>query len=157
MKFRWMQNFQATAAVGFRGLPTCWVPGVIDSDRIRSVIDWGSATWGAVKRPNAAFRVTWVCFYVVAGAPVSAKAALERGRIGWRSGAGEDVLGGDARRGGRCGRVCGSCVIGGLPARLMVVITLACWLFMCSGYGPVLSKLAGAQPQVPIAPGEWVR
>ncbi len=39
----------------------------------------------------------------------------------------------------------------------MEVITLACWLFMCSGYGPVLSKLAGAQPQVPIAPGEWVR
>ena len=29
-----------------------------------------------------------------------------------------------------------------LPARLMMVFTLACWLFMRSGYGLVLSKLA---------------
>ena len=31
-----------------------------------------------------------------------------------------------------------------LPARLMMVFTLACWLFMRCGYGLVLSKLADA-------------
>jgi hypothetical protein len=32
-----------------------------------------------------------------------------------------------------------------LPARMMVFFTLACWLFMRSGYGLVLSKLADAE------------
>jgi hypothetical protein len=42
-----------------------------------------------------------------------------------------------------------------LPARLMIVFTLACWLFMRSGYGLVLSKLADAQALVGAGWGDW--
>jgi len=42
-----------------------------------------------------------------------------------------------------------------LPARLMMVFTLACWLFMRSGYGLVLSKLADAQALVGAGWGDW--
>ena len=43
-----------------------------------------------------------------------------------------------------------------LPARLMVVFTLACWLFMRSGYGLVLSKLADAYALEDQGWGDWV-
>ena len=42
-----------------------------------------------------------------------------------------------------------------LPARLMMVFTLACWLFMRSGYGLVLSKLADAQALEGPGWGDW--
>jgi hypothetical protein len=42
-----------------------------------------------------------------------------------------------------------------LPARLMVVFTLACWLFMRSGYGLVLSKLADAHALEDEGWGDW--
>lgn len=42
-----------------------------------------------------------------------------------------------------------------LPARLMMVFTLACWLFMRSGYGLVLSKLADAQAVEGPGWGDW--
>jgi hypothetical protein len=42
-----------------------------------------------------------------------------------------------------------------LPARLMMVFTLACWLFMRSGYGLVLSKLADAQALTGAGWGDW--
>jgi Insertion element 4 transposase N-terminal/Transposase DDE domain len=42
-----------------------------------------------------------------------------------------------------------------LPARLMVLFTLACWLFMRSGYGVVLSKLADAQALDEQGWGDW--
>lgn len=42
-----------------------------------------------------------------------------------------------------------------LPARLMIVFTLACWLFMRSGYGLVLSKLADAQALEGQGWGDW--
>jgi Insertion element 4 transposase N-terminal/Transposase DDE domain len=42
-----------------------------------------------------------------------------------------------------------------LPARLMMVFTLACWLFMRSGYGLVLSKLADAQALDGQGWGDW--
>lgn len=42
-----------------------------------------------------------------------------------------------------------------LPARLMMVFTLACWLFMRSGYGLVLSKLADAQAFTGPGWGDW--
>lgn len=42
-----------------------------------------------------------------------------------------------------------------LPARLMMVFTLACWLFMRSGYGLVLSKLADAQAMQGQGWGDW--
>jgi hypothetical protein len=42
-----------------------------------------------------------------------------------------------------------------LPARLMVVFTLACWLFMRSGYGLVLSKLADAHALEGRGWGDW--
>jgi hypothetical protein len=42
-----------------------------------------------------------------------------------------------------------------LPARLMMVFTLACWLFMRSGYGLVLSKLADAQALEGAGWGDW--
>lgn len=42
-----------------------------------------------------------------------------------------------------------------LPARLMVVFTLACWLFMRSGYGLVLAKLADAQALEGQGWGDW--
>ena len=42
-----------------------------------------------------------------------------------------------------------------LPARLMMVFTLACWLFMRSGYGLVLSKLADAQALEGQGWGDW--
>jgi hypothetical protein len=42
-----------------------------------------------------------------------------------------------------------------LPARLMVVFTLACWLFMRSGYGVVLSKLADAHALDDEGWGDW--
>jgi hypothetical protein len=42
-----------------------------------------------------------------------------------------------------------------LPARLMVVFTLACWLFMRSGYGVVLSKLVDAYALDDEGWGDW--
>jgi hypothetical protein len=42
-----------------------------------------------------------------------------------------------------------------LPARLMMVFTLACWLFMRSGYGLVLSKLADAHAWQGRGWGDW--
>jgi len=42
-----------------------------------------------------------------------------------------------------------------LPARLMVVFTLACWLFTRSGYGLVLSKLADAHALEGEGWGDW--
>jgi hypothetical protein len=42
-----------------------------------------------------------------------------------------------------------------LPARLMMVFTLACWLFMRSGYGLVLSKLADAHALEGEGWGDW--
>lgn len=42
-----------------------------------------------------------------------------------------------------------------LPARLMMVFTLACWLFMRSGYGLVLSKLADAHAWQGEGWGDW--
>ena len=42
-----------------------------------------------------------------------------------------------------------------LPARLMVLFTLACWLFMRSGYGLVLSKLADAYAVEEEGWGDW--
>lgn len=42
-----------------------------------------------------------------------------------------------------------------LPARLMMVFTLACWLFMRSGYGLVLSKLADAHALEGQGWGDW--
>jgi Insertion element 4 transposase N-terminal/Transposase DDE domain len=42
-----------------------------------------------------------------------------------------------------------------LPARLMVVFTLACWLYMRSGYGLVLSKLADSQALEGEGWGDW--
>src|SRR5450631_1943938 len=42
-----------------------------------------------------------------------------------------------------------------LPARLMMVFTLACWLFMRSGYGLVLSKLADAYALEGDGWGDW--
>jgi hypothetical protein len=43
-----------------------------------------------------------------------------------------------------------------LPARLMVLFTLACWLFMRSGYGLVLSKLADAYAVQGRGWGDWL-
>jgi len=42
-----------------------------------------------------------------------------------------------------------------LPARLMMVFTLACWLFMRSGYGLVLAKLTDAHALEPRGWGSW--
>ena len=42
-----------------------------------------------------------------------------------------------------------------LPARMMVVFTLACWLFMRSGYGLVMSKLADAEAFTGSGWGDW--
>jgi hypothetical protein len=42
-----------------------------------------------------------------------------------------------------------------LPARLMMVFTLACWLFMRSGYGLVMSKLADSHAVVGRGWGNW--
>lgn len=42
-----------------------------------------------------------------------------------------------------------------LPARLMMVFSLACWLFMRSGYGVVLSKLADAYALEGTGWGDW--
>jgi len=42
-----------------------------------------------------------------------------------------------------------------LPARLMMVFTLACWLFMRSGYGLVLAKLADAHALEEKGWGDW--
>jgi Insertion element 4 transposase N-terminal/Transposase DDE domain len=42
-----------------------------------------------------------------------------------------------------------------LPARLMMVFTLACWLFMRCGYGLVLSKLADAHALEGEGWGDW--
>jgi hypothetical protein len=42
-----------------------------------------------------------------------------------------------------------------LPARLMMIFTLACWLFMRSGYGLVLSKLADAHALDEPGWGDW--
>jgi len=42
-----------------------------------------------------------------------------------------------------------------LPARLMVLFTLACWLFMRSGYGVVLSKLTDAYAVEEQGWGDW--
>lgn len=42
-----------------------------------------------------------------------------------------------------------------LPARLMMVFTLACWLFMRSGYGLVMSKLADAHALEGPGWGDW--
>jgi hypothetical protein len=42
-----------------------------------------------------------------------------------------------------------------LPARLMVVFTLACWLFMRSGYGLVLAKLTDAHALDEQGWGDW--
>ena len=42
-----------------------------------------------------------------------------------------------------------------LPARLMVVFTMACWLFMRSGYGLVLSRLADAHALDEAGWGDW--
>lgn len=43
-----------------------------------------------------------------------------------------------------------------LPARLMLVFTLACWLFMRSGYGSVLGKLTDAHALGAKGWGDWV-
>lgn len=42
-----------------------------------------------------------------------------------------------------------------LPARLMMIFTLACWLFMRSGYGLVMSKLADAHAVSGRGWGKW--
>ena len=42
-----------------------------------------------------------------------------------------------------------------LPARLMMIFTLACWLFMRSGYGLVMSKLADAHAILGPGWGNW--
>jgi hypothetical protein len=42
-----------------------------------------------------------------------------------------------------------------LPARLMVLFVLSCWLFMRSGYGLVMSKLADAHAVVGRGWGGW--
>jgi hypothetical protein len=42
-----------------------------------------------------------------------------------------------------------------LPARLVLVFVLACWLFMRSGYGLVMSKLADAQAVQGRGWGSW--
>ncbi|MGH3568557.1 MAG: IS4 family transposase, partial [Pseudonocardia sp.] len=42
-----------------------------------------------------------------------------------------------------------------LPARLMMLFTLACWLFMRSGYGLVLSKLTDAHAVTGKGWGSW--
>lgn len=42
-----------------------------------------------------------------------------------------------------------------LPARLMMIFTLACWLFMRSGYGLVMSKLADAHAVRGRGWGQW--
>jgi hypothetical protein len=42
-----------------------------------------------------------------------------------------------------------------LPARLMVFFTLACWLYMRSGYGLVMSKLADAEALAGSGWGDW--
>ena len=42
-----------------------------------------------------------------------------------------------------------------LPARLMMLFTLACWLFMRAGYGLVLSKLVDAHATVGPGWGNW--
>jgi hypothetical protein len=42
-----------------------------------------------------------------------------------------------------------------LPARLMMTFTLACWLFMRSGYGLVMSKLADAHAVMGRGWGTW--
>ena len=42
-----------------------------------------------------------------------------------------------------------------LPARLMMVFTLACWLFMRSGYGLVLAKLTDAHAVDEQGWGDW--
>jgi len=42
-----------------------------------------------------------------------------------------------------------------LPARLMIVFTLACWLFMRSGHGLVLSQLPDAQALEGQGWGDW--
>jgi len=42
-----------------------------------------------------------------------------------------------------------------LPARLMMVFTLSCWLFMRSGYGLVMSKLADAHALEGEGWGDW--
>jgi hypothetical protein len=42
-----------------------------------------------------------------------------------------------------------------LPARLMMLFTLACWLFMRSGYGLVMSKLADAHAVEGPGWGNW--
>jgi hypothetical protein len=42
-----------------------------------------------------------------------------------------------------------------LPARLMMVFTLACWLFMRSGYGLVLAKLTDAHAIEEPGWGSW--
>jgi hypothetical protein len=42
-----------------------------------------------------------------------------------------------------------------LPARLMMVFTLACWLFMRSGYGLVLAKLTDAHALEEPGWGSW--
>ena len=42
-----------------------------------------------------------------------------------------------------------------LPARLMMLFTLTCWLYMRSGYGLVLSKLTDAEAVVGKGWGSW--
>jgi hypothetical protein len=42
-----------------------------------------------------------------------------------------------------------------LPARLVLLVTLAAWLFMRCGYGLVLSKLADAQASSGRGRGDW--
>ncbi|MGQ0840655.1 IS4 family transposase [Actinokineospora sp.] len=42
-----------------------------------------------------------------------------------------------------------------LPARLVMIFTLACWLFMRSGYGLVMSKLADAHAARGPGWGDW--
>jgi len=42
-----------------------------------------------------------------------------------------------------------------LPARLMMLFTLTCWLYLRSGYGPVLSKLADAHAVHGRGWGSW--
>jgi len=42
-----------------------------------------------------------------------------------------------------------------LPARLMVIFVLSCWLFMRSGYGLVMSKLADAHAVQRRGWGNW--
>jgi hypothetical protein len=42
-----------------------------------------------------------------------------------------------------------------LPARLVVIFVLACWLFMRSGYGLVMSKLADAHAEARPGWGRW--